>query len=61
MPVAIQTITTSEPDTAGVLAGLRRRLDALGRTPNLLFVFYDGDYDEESLKKAIQKAIRLAR
>ena len=42
------------------MSGVR---SGVGGTPTFYIngVRYDGNYDEEDLKKAIQKAIRLAR
>lgn len=55
MPVAMHTFTTSEPGTAAALADLRHRLDEWGRTPDLLFVFYDGDYDDTALYHGLRE------
>lgn len=49
MPVVIQTFVTSEPDTAEAIADLRRGLSEWEHTPHLIFVFYDGDYDDTAL------------
>ena len=52
---------TYQPEVqADFMSGVR---SGVGGTPTFYIngVRYDGDYDEEALKRAIQKAIRLAR